>query len=122
MNIMIGCLGEIYEITDEKFKSTYDVTYERLDIFERYFDFIPAVELPDKGKYVTIDEMAHLCYPKPGNGIWAKRLDKRTKIFRKGSLDYFIGNPGDYMAIRADDYQDIYVIQQEVFLRTYEEA
>lgn len=120
MIIMIGCLGEIYEITADKFDVTYNTSNEELDIFERFFNFIPAVELPDKGDYVTIDEVAHLCYPKQEPGILARPLKKRTKVFRKGSLDYFIGNEGDYMAVRCDDLQDIYIIQQEVFLRTYE--
>ena len=120
--IMIGCLGEIYEITEEKFYNTYEVSSEVLNIFETYFDFIPAVELPESKEYITIDELAHLCYPKPGTGIWAKRLDKRTKVFRKGTMDYFVGQVGDYLAIRCDDETDIYIIQAEVFLRTYEET
>ena len=122
MIVMIGCLGEIYEITEEKFRKTYTETEECLDIFDRYFDFIPAVELPDTAEYITIDEMAHLCYPKSEPGILARPLDRRTKVFRKGSLDYFIGKEGDYIAVRCDDYDDVYIIQQEVFLRTYEKA
>lgn len=119
--IMIGVKGEVYEITKEKFMYSYVESDEQLDIFESYFDFIPSVELPDTGEYMVIDEMAHLCYPQPGVGIKADRLTARTKVFRTGKPDYFIGKPGDYLAIRPDDLTDIYIIQNEVFGRTYEE-
>ncbi len=118
--IMIGCKGEIYEISYEKFKATYEPSDEKLNIYEKFFDYIPAVELPETKEYITIDELAHLCYPKKGGGILAKKLEKRTKVFRKGTMEYFVGNPGDYLAVRCDDEQDVYIIQEEVFLRTYE--
>ena len=42
------------------------------------------------------------------------------KVFGKGRGDYFIGKAGDYLAIRLDDLQDMYIIRREVFERTYE--
>ncbi len=120
--IMIGCLGEVYEIARAKFENSYVETGEKLDVFDTFFDFMPAVELPEDGTYCAIDELANICYPKPGTGILAVALERRTKIYRKDSVDYFVGNPGDYMAIRCDDMTDIYIIQKEVFLRTYEEV
>lgn len=120
--IMIGCLGEVYEIARSKFDFSYLETEEKLDIFSTFFDFMPAVELMESREYCAIDELARICYPKPGNGILARALHRRTKIYRKDSRDYFVGNPGDYMAIRCDDMTDLYIIQKEVFLRTYEET
>ena len=117
--IMIGCLGEVYEITRQKFENSYEKSDEQLDIFSQLLDFIPAVELPRTGEYKTIDELAYLCVPKPG-GIYAKQLQIRTKVFGKGRGDYFIGKAGDYLAIRLDDLQDMYIIRREVFERTYE--
>lgn len=117
--IMIGCLGEVYEITRQKFENSYEKSDEQLDIFSQLLDFIPAVELPRTGEYKTIDELAYLCVPKPG-GIYAKQLQVRTKVFGKGRGDYFIGKAGDYLAIRLDDLQDMYIIRREVFERTYE--
>lgn len=117
--IMIGCLGEVYEINRQKFENSYEKSDEQLDIFSQLLDFIPAVELPRTGEYKTIDELAYLCVPKPG-GIYAKQLQVRTKVFGKGRGDYFIGKAGDYLAIRLDDLQDMYIIRREVFERTYE--
>lgn len=121
--IMIGCRGEIYDIKKQKFETTYDATKESLDVFERMLDFIPAVENITTGEYIGLDDLAHICYPKQGEGIYAKKLERRTKIFPAGSSrDYFYGRPGDYMAVRVDDLCDSYIIQGDVFERTYELA
>lgn len=121
--IMIGCRGEIYDITRTKFETTYEASPEALDIFEQMLDFIPVIETVPEGEYISLDEVAHLCYPKKGNGIYAKQLEKRTKVFSsRDSQVYFLGRPGDYLAVRSDDLGDIYVIQKEVFAQTYEKA
>lgn len=121
--IMIGCRGEIYDIKRQKFEMTYEATEESLDVFERMLDFIPAVENITTGEYISLDNLAHICYPKQGEGIYAKKLERRTKIFpESSSRDYFYGRPGDYMAVRVDDLCDCYIIQGDVFERTYELA
>lgn len=120
--IMIGCRGEVYDMKRDKFEHTYEVTEEVLDVFEQMLDFLPEVELADTGEYISLDELAHLCYPREGSGIYAKKLEKRTKIFPAGgSEEYYLGRPGDYMAVRLDDFQDMYIIQREIFRQTYEE-
>lgn len=119
--IMIGCRGEIYYIEKNKFESTYEVTEDMLDIFQQMLDFLPEVETIPDGKYISLDEMAHLCFPKQGNSIYAKQLDRRTKVFPEDSEgDYFLGRPGDYMAVREDDLSDIYIIRRDIFGQTYE--
>ena len=119
--IMIGCRGEVYYIEKEKFDSTYEVTEEILDIFEQMLDFLPEVETVPEGEYISLDEMARLCFPKSGKGIYVKQLEERTKVFpADDSEDYFLGRPGDYMAVRADDLSDIYIIRKDIFRQTYE--
>jgi phosphoglycolate phosphatase len=119
--IMIGCRGEVYDIKREKFESTYEKTEEGLDVFERMMDFIPEVVILKGQEYVSLDEYAHLCYPKAGAGIYARKLERRTKVFpADGSEEYYLGKPGDYLAIRREDSKDIYIIQGDIFLQTYE--
>lgn len=118
--IMIGIRGEVYEITKEKFDTNYMESMEVLDVFRSCFDFIPEVEIEGSDKHMAIDHLARLCYPKPGSGVKAAQLQYRTKVFRKGKSDYFVGKAGDYIAIRPEDPTDIYIIQNEVFQRTYE--
>lgn len=120
--IMIGCRGEVYDIRRDKFENTYDVTEESLDVFEQMLEFLPEAEIVATGEYVSLDELAHLCYPKAGVGIYAKELERRTKIFPAGSEEYYLGRPGDYMAVRPEDFCDIYVIQRQIFHQTYEEV
>lgn len=119
--IMIGCRGEVYDITKEKFNRTYEATEEALDVFEQMLDFLPAIEKVSDGDYISLDDVAHLCYPQRGAGIHACELERRTKVFpANGSDEYFLGRTGDYMAVRMDDFTDIYIIQREIFLQTYE--
>lgn len=120
--LMIGCRGEIYNISKEKFQSTYEPTEELLDVFENMLDYMPEIRLEANQSYCSLDLIAKICYPKPGAGIYAKKLQKRTKIFyRGGEGEYHIGRPKDYLAIRQDDLADMYIIRQDIFLRTYEQ-
>ena len=120
--IMIGCRGEVYDIRRHKFENSYEITEEPLDVFEQMMDFWPEVQMLPEREFLSIDQYAHLCYPKPGAGIYARRLEKRTKIFPVGEgHEYFLGREGDYMAVRPDDLTDIYVIRGDIFEQTYEE-
>lgn len=119
--IMIGCRGEIYHISREKFERTYETSGEPLDIFEQMLDFIPVIETVPEQEYISIDEIAHLCYPKEAALIFGCLLHQRTKVFPKDAeQEYFLGRPGDYLAIRCDDLSDVYIIQKDVFRQTYE--
>lgn len=119
--IMIGCRGEIYNISKEKFEATYETTDEPLDIFESMLDYMPEIQLESDHSYFSLDEIAKICYPKSGAGIYATELSCRTKIFYKGGNgEYHLGRTKDYMAIRTDDLTDIYIIRQDIFRRTYE--
>lgn len=119
--IMIGCRGEVYDIAREKFERTYESTEAVLDVFEQMLDFLPEAKVLKKEEYVSLDELAHLCYPKQGNAIYAVPLKDRTKVFpANGTGDYYLGRPGDYMAVRKEDVTDIYIIQQDIFRQTYE--
>lgn len=118
--IMIGYRGEVYDMTKEKFEATYEPTEEPLDVFKNMMEYIPEIQLASNGAYCSLDGVAHLCYPKPGKGIYAKELKRRTKVFYDGGRGYHIGKEGDYMAIRPDDMTDIYIIRRDIFRRTYE--
>lgn len=118
--IMIGCRGEVYNISSDKFENAYSETDKELDIFEQMLDFLPEIEFKSDGRFVSIDDKAKLCYPKPGSNIYAVELDRRTKVFYGDNEDYFLGKEGDYMAIRKDDLHDVYIIKKNIFHQTYE--
>lgn len=119
--IMIGNRGEVYDIDRAKFERSYEITDKELDVFEQMLDFMPSVNDVDSGECIAIDEKACLCYPKKGNAIFAKELSRRTKVFGiNNGKDYFIGNKGDYLAVRPDDLRDVYIIKRKIFFSTYE--
>lgn len=121
--IMIGCRGEVYDITRERFNATYVPSDKPLDIFEQLLDFLPAMELAETGEYVSLDEAARLCFPDNKPKIRAILLSHRTKVYPvNGNGEYYLGRAGDYMAVRIDDYSDVYIIQQDIFEQTYEEV
>ncbi len=120
--IMIGCKGEIYEITREKFENTYEATDELLDIFLQMFEFLPEIRTVKDDQFIPIDDKAKMCYSSQKSAIYASVLERRTKVFQNdGSGDYFLGEAGDYMVVRCDDLYDVYIIQREIFDRTYQE-
>ncbi|MBP3339166.1 MAG: adenylate/guanylate cyclase domain-containing protein [Lachnospiraceae bacterium] len=123
MYIMIGCRGEIYNISSEKFHMTYEKSEEKFDIFEQMPDYIPEVLGCKENEYISLDDKAYLCYPKSEKKIYVSKIEKRTKIFSEHNKgEYFVGMPGDYMAVREDDISDIYIIQREIFEQTYEKV
>ena len=118
---MIGCRGEIYIINREKFVKTYEASEEAFDIYDKLPEYMPEVRLRDSDTYISLDEKAKLCYPKSGSVIYAKPLEYRTKVFsNENQGEYFVGKPGDYLALRADDLEVIYIIQTEIFEETLE--
>lgn len=120
--IMIGCRGEIYYIERSKFELTYEHAEEKMDVYTRMLDYLPEIKSIEDDAYITLDECANLCYPKKQNGIYAKCLEGRTKVFSAHNRgEYFVGQGGDYLAVRQDDLSDIYIIKKEIFEDTYEE-
>lgn len=120
--IMIGSRGEVYDIKKEKFHKTYETTQEKIDIFDQMLDFLPEIQLESDGSYVMLDLYGKICYPKTDAGIYARPIEKRTKIFpAQEGQEYYLGRPGDYMAVRLDDMDDLYIIQADIFRDTYEE-
>ena len=119
--VMIGFRGEVYDIQVDKFQISYTPGSESLDLFQSMLDFIPEVKRVETNEFVAIDELAHLCYPSKKVGIYARQLTSQTKVFaREKKEEYFVGRPGDYLAVREDDLGDVYIIKKEIFRETYE--
>ena len=116
--ILIGVEGEIYPTSREKFNAGYRELPD-----EEYVcpaEYAPKVTDIVTGTRVSILPFARPCVSAGGAGIYAKELDHRIKVFTVWDPDkYYLGVPGDYMAVRADDPSDIYVIARDIFLKTY---
>jgi phosphoglycolate phosphatase len=116
--LMVGVSDEIYPI-------------ER-DTFERDYDFIgglymPASEYPPTvtekltGEKKSLAPYVTSCLPKRGKLIRAFELSRDAKVFSDwDSEKYFLGRRGDYIAVPETDTRDVFVINRDIFGKTYD--
>lgn len=116
--IMIGIKGEVYPCKKDKFDRSY------VEIPDKYvFDgeYEPTVKDNTYGHSLSIVPFAKSCVPTGEVSIFAKELDHRVKVFTAWDKDkYMQGKVGDFLAFRKDDFHDVYVIEHNIFYKTYE--
>ncbi len=116
--IMIGIKGEVYPSRKEKFERAYKVLEEPY-VFDG--EYAPIVKDMVEGHNISLIPYARACVSTGENYIYVKELDHRVKIFTEWDADkYMLGRDGDYLAARKDDLHDIYVIERNIFMKTYE--
>ena len=74
------------------------------------------------GSNLILTDYARICVPTGETHIWARPLERGVKVFTQWDTDkYMLGKPGDYLAVKCDDPHDVYVVERDIFARTYEE-
>lgn len=123
--IMIGVKGEVYPITVDKFARNNTILEDEY-IFEKYVidtEYTPSARNKMTGEVVDLIKLANLCESNGTGTIYAKKIDTTYKLFTEWFKDsYMLGKPGDYLAVRVDDIHDMYIIEKNIFARTYEEC
>lgn len=122
--IMIGIKGEVYPSRREKFLKSYTVVSEKYTMSDMHgmTEYIPTIRSRIDGAAKVITDYAGVCVPKGETFIYAKQLDHIVKVFTAWDREkYMLGRPGDYLAVRCDDRNDIYVVEKEIFFMTYDE-
>jgi len=115
---MIGILGEVYPITTEKWGRNYALTD---CAFEADYDYSPTAKNKVTGDSVEIAPFAKPCLATGEVHIFAAPVTKNTKVFTSWNVTgYMFGAPGDYIAVRSDDHNDVYIIRRDIFEKTYE--
>lgn len=117
--IMIGIKGEVYPNHKDKFL----MKYELVDTPYRFEgEYAPVIKDVFDGRSVSMIPFAKSCLTKGEIPIYAKKLDHRMKIFTEWDKEkYMLGNEGDYIAVCQDDLHDIYIIDGDIFDKTYVE-
>jgi len=123
--VMIGIKGEVYPYLKEKFEKTYRKADEKYDI-NRYTSnpgYIPTIKNRLDGSSKTLVDYARVCIPTGDTQIHAQKLENRVKVFAdRDDEKYMLGIPGDYLAVRKDDNHDIFIVEQDIFSKIYEET
>ncbi len=124
--IMIGIKGEVYPNIREKFERTYKATQEpycmerghtKVKLYE------PTVHNRATGEVLKLTDYAKICIASGETYIHAKKLTGRVKVFTAWDEEkYMLGKKGDYLAVRCDDKHDIYVVERDIFYKTFEET
>ena len=121
--IMVGILQEVWPIKRVKFEKSYyelNTPYQHDDQFKSEKQYEPTVKDKLLGESKSLIPFIRSCVPTGENLIFAKKLNKCTKVFTTWNLEgYMFGNIGDYLAIRADDNNDAYIIENSIFGKTY---
>ncbi|MGN0649031.1 MAG: hypothetical protein ACI4KM_01225, partial [Oscillospiraceae bacterium] len=118
--IMIGKKGNIYPIDREKFNATYTPTEAPYEITA---DYDPKIITRDN-PVIRVAPFARGCVSKKtGSCIYARKLTRTLKLFTAwDKSNYMLGRVGDYLAVRADDTGDMYIIPEEQFELIYKET
>jgi len=117
--IVIGVEGEIYPVKRDKFEAKYKTVDEE---YEFPGEYSPMLVNIGTGERIEIISHAHACVDTGGVGLYIKPIDHRVKVFTTWDREkYYLGIPGDFLAIREDDLSDIYIIAHNIFMKTYEE-
>lgn len=118
--LMIGLEGEVYPITRAKLESSYELTGEP---FDREFEYDPSITNVLTGEKKIVTKHAKTVLSKGGVRIFSRPLNEHVKLFTEWDEEkYYLGNPGDYIAVREDDPHDIYVINHRLFDQLYKEV
>jgi len=121
--IMVGIDQGIWPIKRIKFEASYhelDSSYKQDEQFKSEDQYDPTVKDRIHGETVSLLPYVRSCIPTGESIIFAKKLERPTKVFTAWNLDgYMFGDIGDYLAIRSDDINDAYVIKESIFHKTY---
>ena len=121
--IMVGIYQEVWPIKRVKFEASYyelDSPYRQDEQFKSENQYEPTVKDRIQGEAVSLLPFIRSCVPTGENIIYVKKLERRTKVFTTWNLEaYMFGDIGDYLAVRGDDINDAYVIEESIFHKTY---
>lgn len=123
--IMIGVKGEVYPNRRAKFEKSYVVTDKPYHADETGISlgvsYEPTIHNRKTGEVLQLADYAKICIASGGTRIYAKEVTERVKIFTAWDTEkYMLGTAGDFLTVRCDDVHDIYIVERDIFYKTYD--
>ena len=116
--LMVGIEGEVYPIKAEKFTAYYSIMDE---VFNEEYKYPPKAKNEVTGEVKELAPYLKHCVCLSEAPIFAAPLTRNTKVFTEWNTNgYMYGETGDFLAIKCDDLNDVYIIQDYIFEKTYE--
>ncbi|MDE5802642.1 MAG: DHH family phosphoesterase [Lachnospiraceae bacterium] len=122
--IIIGIKGEVYPNHRAKFEQSYMELNQKYTSSGRSDNskYVPMIKNRSDGKDLVLTDYAMMCVPTGEVQIYARPLTKGVKVFTAWDKEkYMLGRPGDYLAVRRNDLHDVYVVEKDIFAKTYDE-
>ena len=118
--LMIGIEGEVYPVNEEKLLARYKSLNRP---YSKTFEYSPSIKNLTTGQKSDVMSHAQAMISHGGGLIYAKPLDHCVKLFTQWDEEkYYLGNVGDYIAVREEDEHDIYIIKKSLFPLLYRKA
>ncbi len=115
--IMVGLAGEVYPIRISEFEKSYERSDEP---YSPVLEYMPTIRSYADGFVYDLSKYAKTCISLGKNHILARPVTEILKIFTLwDSEKYYLGMPGDYLACRKENPQDIYIVNKDIFHKTY---
>lgn len=121
--IMIGVKGEVYPNREKKFRQSYQILPEKYSMEKCTFKtcYEPTIRNRADGSVKVLTDYAGLCVTSGETYIYALKLEHMVKVFTAWDTEkYMLGRAGDYLAVRSDDKNDIYIVEKDIFDKTYD--
>ena len=121
--ILIGIKGEVYPNHRDKFERAYAASAEPYIYDKETMEYLPTIKNRASGNDLILVDYAKTCIPTGTVRIYASPLTKGMKLFVEWEKEkYMLGKPGDYLAVRCDDLKDAYIIEKDIFSKTYNQV
>ncbi|PHU38108.1 HAD-IA family hydrolase [Agathobacter ruminis] len=120
MLFLIGDHGDVNAIS----RSIFDADYRTVDwkFALKSSEYEPTIRVDEEGsEAISLLNCAKVCIPEREETVTAARLEKNIKLFDLwDTRAYRKGDKGDYLLMRNNSAQDLYIIEKEMFENRYQ--
>lgn len=118
--ILINDSCKVKVLTKNEFNEQYKLISGECNI---KLEYTPKLKNRNNSEDIDLMQYLGLCTRKNKVYVLAKELVRGIKIFTsRVEESYLLGNPGDYVVVKADDPYDISIVGQKEFHRLYQKV